>query len=444
MKYAESLINFIAAYGTHSLVEGLDTDGPGPDFAGSVNSRRTAADSIVNGSPHPAGEPSMGPPTGPDGIELDDPDTADIDESADNLDAPADGEDFLWSGSLGKTWTAPQTGVDDIDLWMGGLAERTAPFGGMLGSTFNYIFETQLENLQNADRFYYLERLDGLNLLSATRSQLVRRADHAQHNGDRSRRADVFSRPDYVVQPATSSATSGPISGRPGDCRYDESSLPRPAAERHDPLHRRRMHLQGRTTDPAHVSPTAIISSEGDDTLRGNGGNDVHRRRLRQRQHDRRRRRRHPHRHLRRRRHEGRPRQRRHQRRPGLRPAAGQRGDDYIVAGNDLSEVFGGTGDDVIYIGDGGHESFGGAGNDWIEGSPQLDLLRRRREQPVPGRPERRSRRHHRRPGRQRLRLRRRRRHHGRRRPRHPALRRHARASTGPPTAANPCRSTPT
>ena len=36
----------------------------------------------------------------------------------------------------------------------------------MLGSTFNYIFETQLENLQNADRFYYLERLDGLNLLA--------------------------------------------------------------------------------------------------------------------------------------------------------------------------------------------------------------------------------------------------------------------------------------
>ena len=30
----------------------------------------------------------------------------------------------------------------------------------------HYVFETQLENLQNADRFYYLERLDGLNLLS--------------------------------------------------------------------------------------------------------------------------------------------------------------------------------------------------------------------------------------------------------------------------------------
>ena len=30
------------------------------------------------------------------------------------------------------------------------------PFGGMLGSTFNFVFETQMEALQDADRFYYL------------------------------------------------------------------------------------------------------------------------------------------------------------------------------------------------------------------------------------------------------------------------------------------------
>ena len=28
------------------------------------------------------------------------------------------------------------------------------PFGGLLGSTFNFVFETQLEALQNGDRFY--------------------------------------------------------------------------------------------------------------------------------------------------------------------------------------------------------------------------------------------------------------------------------------------------
>ncbi len=29
-------------------------------------------------------------------------------------------------------------------------------FGGLLGSTFNFVFETQMEKLQNGDRFYYL------------------------------------------------------------------------------------------------------------------------------------------------------------------------------------------------------------------------------------------------------------------------------------------------
>ena len=37
------------------------------------------------------------------------------------------------------------------------------PFGGLLGSTFNFVFETQLEALQNGDRFYYLSRTAGMN-----------------------------------------------------------------------------------------------------------------------------------------------------------------------------------------------------------------------------------------------------------------------------------------
>ena len=40
------------------------------------------------------------------------------------------------------------------------------PFGGLLGSTFNFVFETQMENLQDGDRFYYLERTAGLNFLT--------------------------------------------------------------------------------------------------------------------------------------------------------------------------------------------------------------------------------------------------------------------------------------
>ena len=40
------------------------------------------------------------------------------------------------------------------------------PFGGLLGSTFNFVFETQLEALQNGDRFYYLARTAGMNFLT--------------------------------------------------------------------------------------------------------------------------------------------------------------------------------------------------------------------------------------------------------------------------------------
>ena len=65
-----------------------------------------------------------------------------------------------WVNSGGKT----TTGVDNIDLWVGGLAERTNLFGGLLGSTFNYVFENQLTNLQNGDRLYYLARTPGMNL----------------------------------------------------------------------------------------------------------------------------------------------------------------------------------------------------------------------------------------------------------------------------------------
>ena len=35
--------------------------------------------------------------------------------------------------------------------------------GGLLGSTFNFVFENQLEKLQDGDRFYYLERTAGLS-----------------------------------------------------------------------------------------------------------------------------------------------------------------------------------------------------------------------------------------------------------------------------------------
>ncbi|WP_188517760.1 peroxidase family protein [Alsobacter metallidurans] len=51
-----------------------------------------------------------------------------------------------------------QAAFNDIDLWIGGLAEVHV-FGGQLGSTFNAVFEDQMERLMDGDRFYYIYRL---------------------------------------------------------------------------------------------------------------------------------------------------------------------------------------------------------------------------------------------------------------------------------------------
>jgi len=124
LKHPESLINFIAAYGTHETVTAATT----------LADKRAAATLLVLGG---------------DG-------------------APADRLDFLNStgayASLANGVTT--TGLDAVDLWIGGLAEKIMPFGGMLGSTFNFVFETQLEALQNGDRLYYLHRFAGTDFLA--------------------------------------------------------------------------------------------------------------------------------------------------------------------------------------------------------------------------------------------------------------------------------------
>ncbi len=78
-------------------------------------------------------------------------------------------------------------GLADIDLWIGGLAEKSANSlgGSMLGQTFSYIFKQQMEKLQDPDRFYYLGRLVGTNLTTQLEtnsfSEMVTRNTGAQN-----------------------------------------------------------------------------------------------------------------------------------------------------------------------------------------------------------------------------------------------------------------------
>ncbi|HEX2842573.1 peroxidase family protein [Hyphomicrobium sp.] len=128
LKNPLSVVNFIAAYGTHDSVTNATT----------LEAKRDAAWKLVFGDDT-----------------LTDP-TAIADWNA---------ERAAFLNSTGP-WTAENSGLNAIDLWIGGLAEKKMPFGGMLGSTFNAIFELQLENLQDGDRLYYLTRTQGQNFLN--------------------------------------------------------------------------------------------------------------------------------------------------------------------------------------------------------------------------------------------------------------------------------------
>ena len=77
---------------------------------------------------------------------------------------PVDSVDFV-NGT--GSWNAANSGLNNVDLWIGGLAENPAKqpiTPPMLGPTFQYVFEDQMLRLQDNDRFYYIGRLAGTNL----------------------------------------------------------------------------------------------------------------------------------------------------------------------------------------------------------------------------------------------------------------------------------------
>ncbi|HYN96063.1 MAG TPA: peroxidase family protein [Pilimelia sp.] len=326
IRHHESLVNFVAAYGTH------------PSITGNLAARRSAAALLVAGDPTNAATPA-------------------------DAEAFMSGTDAWASDANGVT----KTGMDKVDFWVGGLAEKQMPFGGLLGSTFNFIFETQMENLQDGDRFYYLTRTAGLNLLVQLEGNSF--AEMIQRNTDATGLpADVFSRPDYVFDLAKL-GTSGPVLDDPAT-DYNEATLLT-----------RMPNGTIRYAGDKHVvfvgTPAGdkVLSSEGDDTLRGSDGDD----RLEGGAgndgiigglgndimidtfgddvlkggdgHD------------------------------ALSSGAGfdlnqpGRGNDFVVGGSDPTETFGGSGNDMIYAGESSDIVFGDDGDDWIQGGGQADLL---------------------------------------------------------------------
>ncbi|MEK7760183.1 MAG: peroxidase family protein [Nitrospirota bacterium] len=291
-----SVINFIAAYGTHaSLTQ------PGLTAA----EMRDAAMLLVFGD----GDDS-------DGVTI-------------RGTAYTDRLDFLNAtgayagGSLG--------GLNNIDLWIGGLAEKRPEFGSaMLGQTFNYVFEFQMEQLQFGDRFYYLSRTQGQNFLNQlepnTFADLVMRnselgSDYATHLS-----AMLFLTPDHILELDRGIAQedyNGIAAGLDPDWETPPSL----------PVEKVSRDYTGSTiVDGTHdlggsmiyrgVEHIVIGGTEGNDYLRSDEGDDT---------------------------------------------IWGDKGNDHIISGDGVDQVFGGDGDDVI-------EDIEGAG-DFLRGERGNDVI---------------------------------------------------------------------
>ena len=343
LKNPESIVNFIAAYGTHDLITGEET----------VAGKRAAAMAIVFGTDQTVFEGGV----------------------ARVISAPADRLAFL---NAAGEYADRRGGLDDVDLWVGGLAEKKMPFGGMLGSTFAFIFELQMENLQHADRFYYLSRVQGLNLLTELENNSL--ASIVMRNTDLGETGfalpgDVFSIPDHVlyvdaakqaqfghVDPVhdnpTLEALSSLVERAPNFIRYNGADHTTIAGtEGNDTI------IAGGGDDAvrgfggddrieAGYGVDIVHGGDGDDVitnsgtdigetdmLHGDAGNDVI--------------------------HGG----------SGMALIFGGSGKDFLMTGPDGSEIRAGTGDDFLMGGNGSDVLFGNEGNDWVEGHGLFDYI---------------------------------------------------------------------
>ena len=360
IKHPESLINFVAAYGRHPTI--LHTVGPdgvigtADDGAPTLASRRAAATLIVD------------PPMGTDPATI-----------------PSDAGDFMFStGPWADVNGTSITGLDDVDLWVGGLAENTNLFGGLLGSTFNYVFEKQLTDLQNGDRLYYLARTPGMNLRAQLEgnsfAEMIMRNSTAH-----SLKADAFGTADCKFElanlngtPAGYAATGATVIDDPAsECdetalllRMPDGTIRYRATNSVDPpgINGQSVYngvpgtdriwggndndtmmgndaadnIQGAGGDDVAIGGLGndiIIDSGGADVPKGGPGNDALDGGI------------------------------------GDDVVMGGDGSDFMNGGANDNETFSGNGNDFVIAGQGADAVFGDSGDDWIEGGSGQDLL---------------------------------------------------------------------
>ncbi|MCU1637069.1 MAG: heme peroxidase, partial [Cryobacterium sp.] len=346
VKHPESVINFVAAYGTHPSITGAPT----------LAAKRNAARLMV--SPNPLGSP-------PD------------------LPATRDMLDFLNSAGI---YANTENGVNNIDLWVGGLAEKTNLFGGLLGSTFNYVFENQMTGLQNGDRFYYLARTPGMNLRASLEgnsfAELMMRNTNAH-----TLKADAFATADCKFElknlgntaAAYSEATGGPtVADDPAsECNENALLLRKPDGTI--------QYKEKNSVDPSGINGQSVfngtdgvnrvtggndndtfLGNEGNDVIEGAGGDDIAlggdgEDRITDLAGD----------DIQ----KGGPGNDYLTGGIGLDVLMGADGQDFTNGGANNNATFAGEGNDFVRAGDGTDTSFGDGGDDWIQGGSGQDLM---------------------------------------------------------------------
>ncbi|MGI9405448.1 MAG: peroxidase family protein, partial [Hyphomicrobiaceae bacterium] len=343
LKHEESIINFIAAYGQHVDILAATT---------LADKRAVAADIVLGGGT-----------------------ISDVDR-------------FAFLNGTG-VWTGVETGINLVDLWIGGLAEAIEPFGGMLGSTFTFVFETQMEALQDGDRFYYLGRTAGLNFVTQLEQNsfgaMIARNTDIEGDGMHLP-GDIFSVPHFILEVDQANQITNldadgvtELPGGNGDPAGDSILIPLVIRDNPSTPIVETNFLQYTGGDHVVLGGTedddTLIGGIGDDTLLGDGGDDNL---------------------------EG---------GDGSDVLIGGAGDDvltdiggedniqggdgndvivsgagedlilagagkdFVLMGQDLGETFGGLGDDFIQAGTDENIFFGGEGNDWLEGNGSNNLV---------------------------------------------------------------------
>ena len=318
LRHELSLVNFLAAYGTHPTLAGPDgIVGNADDPVTTYTDRRLAACAIVGALTSSPTDYCVSngfgvPPA-----------------------TPADAIDFLYSrGAWAHVNDRAITGLEAVDFWNGGLAEERMPFGGYLGSTHNFVFENQLEHLQNGDRFYYVGRTFNIHLFAELESNpftaLAMRSTGVGEAGGDGLPLSIFSVPNHVLEVNQNQQFNAAGNGTPADPTGDSELVPLVIRNAADLTTNITVADKTRVTQYTGGDHVTINGTEGQDTIIGGIGDDT---------------------------------------------LSGGEGNDRLEGGDGADHIEGGPGDDIITDLSGSDIIEGGAGNDAVNSGNEIDTI---------------------------------------------------------------------